>query len=491
MRHALLDRKLVDQALRVLGFVGHDARESTLVMRVVTIETLRNEVGMGIVLGKDNGLAEAITCGHFLALGHQVTQHLVHRIGIEQPLVQRGRFDGIGNVAVLIPFQRIPLLFLLIGQFLVADAFALVLERHRHRTRWHQIPLAHRFFQPVDIGWHATFQIKQSVSVVVNFVLGRGGQADQHRIKIIEDGAVLLIHRAVCLVDDDEVEMPDTEATLTIGCVIDQSHHGRIGRDKDPTIGVLLRHQIDRRRIRQVRLECVDCLLHQRDPVGQEQDALGPVAAHQQVGQRDDRARLAAAGGHHQQRLALIVRFKGGTDTAHGPVLVIAFDDGGVDDGFGQLFAAAAALNQQLQFLLFEEALHCARRVAGVVPDPVFVTVGIKNDGPLAVLRLQAIGIQFCLLLPYRRILAGALGLHQRQWFAIVAPQHIVDEADALVVGHAADFDFNVQPGQLPACLFEQQVDEVIAGLGFGVIVRVGLGGIGLFGGSNFGAQRL
>ena len=90
------------------------------------------------------------------------------------------------------------------------------------------------------------FQVKQAVGVVVNLVLGRGGQPHQQTVKVIKDGAVLLVHRAVRLVDDDEVKVPDTKAALAVGCVVYQAHHRRIGTHKHPAIGAFLAHQIDR-----------------------------------------------------------------------------------------------------------------------------------------------------------------------------------------------------------------------------------------------------
>jgi hypothetical protein len=68
----------------------------------------------------------------------------------------------------------------------------------------------------------------------------------------------------------------------------------------------------------------------------------------------------------------------------------------------------------------------------------VLVAVGVEDDRALAELRLQAVGVELGLLLA-RRVASrrGALGLHQRQRLAVVAPQHVVDEALALVVGHA------------------------------------------------------
>ncbi len=112
----------------------------------------------------------------------------------------------------------------------------------------------------------------------------------------------------------------------------------------------------------------IHCLINQRHAVGKKQYPLGPVAAHQHIGQCDHGARLAGAGGHYHQRLALVIHLEGFAYAAHGAGLVVAFDDVGVDNGIRQLLAAGAALNQQFQFRFLEKALNGARRIAGIIP---------------------------------------------------------------------------------------------------------------------------
>ena len=160
-----------------------------------------------------------------------------------------------------------------------------------------------------------------------HLVLGRRREPDQQRVEVVEDGAVLLEHRAVRLVDDYQVEMAHPKAPLAVARLVDQSHHGRIGRDVDASLGVLLSDQVDGRGVGQVALEGIDRLIHQRHPVGEEEHALGPVAAHEQVGERDHRACLASTRGHHEQRLAVVVALEGLGDAADGAGLVVALDD--------------------------------------------------------------------------------------------------------------------------------------------------------------------
>src|SRR3546814_3890312 len=89
--------------------------------------------------------------------------------------------------------------------------------------------------------------------------------------------------------------------------------------DLRPALPLPVGHQVDRARIGQWRLEGVGGLSYQRHAVGEEQHALDPVGAHQQIDQRDRDAGLAGAGGHGQQAGAATLRQRLGhrTDGAH------------------------------------------------------------------------------------------------------------------------------------------------------------------------------
>ena len=85
------DGEIIDQALRILRLEVDDPRELAFVVRVVDVEPLRDELRMVVILGEDDGLAQAVPAGHFQAARHQVLQHLVHGIFVEQPAVYRLR----------------------------------------------------------------------------------------------------------------------------------------------------------------------------------------------------------------------------------------------------------------------------------------------------------------------------------------------------------------------------------------------------------------
>lgn len=107
------------------------------------------------------------------------------------------------------------------------------------------------------------------------------------------------------LVDYHEVEMAHAESALAVPRLVDEAHHRRIRRDEDAAFRVLLGDQVHGRRIGQMALEGVHRLVDQRDAIRQEQHPLRPVAAHEEIGQRDDRARLPRAGRHgDEERVA-------------------------------------------------------------------------------------------------------------------------------------------------------------------------------------------
>jgi hypothetical protein len=211
VRRLVLVREVVDQALRVLGLEGDDPGELAPQVRVVGVEALGDELGVALVLGEDDRLAQPVAAGDLEPVRHQVLEHLVDGVLVEQPLVDRRGLDGWSGTpsSVLVPFQRVPLVLLLFGQLVVADALALELERHRDRPRRHEEAVAHRLLERVGVGRHAVSRSNRLVGVAVDLVLGRRGQADQQRVEVVEDGPVLLVHRAVRLVDDDEVEVAD------------------------------------------------------------------------------------------------------------------------------------------------------------------------------------------------------------------------------------------------------------------------------------------
>ena len=157
--------------LRVSDLEIDHAGEMAGKVRVVGVEALRDELGMGVVLGEDDRLAEPVAVLDLDAVRHQVLEHLVDGVGVEQPLVERGRVDCAGDGAVVVPFERVPCLLLLVGQFVVADAAVEELQRHRDRLGRHEKAVRHRLVETVGVGRHAGLQIEQPIGVAVDLVL--------------------------------------------------------------------------------------------------------------------------------------------------------------------------------------------------------------------------------------------------------------------------------------------------------------------------------
>src|SRR5256885_8127586 len=95
-------------------------------------------------------------------------------------------------------------------------------------------------------------------------------------------------------------------------------------------------------------LERVDRLVHERDAIREKQDALHPIAAHEQLAERNHRARLAGAGRHDDQSLALAVALECFRHAADRTSLVMPLDDRSVDGRACKDFARAATLYEQL-----------------------------------------------------------------------------------------------------------------------------------------------
>ena len=187
-----------------------------------------------------------------------------------------------------------------------------------------------------------------------------------------------------------------------------------------------------------------------------------------------------------------MVALEGLGDAADGTGLVVALDDLRTNRGRRERAPRLPTLDQQLQLRLLAETLHLPRRVVGVVPDPVLVAVRVIDDRPLPKLALQAIGVELGLLLADAGVAPRALGLDEPERLAVVAPEDVVHEALALGIGHPADLKLAVA-GLIegPAGFLQQQVDEVVASLRFGVVVGVWLRGCCLLGLGHLGPQAL
>ena len=72
-----------------------------LQLRVELAEAFPDKLRVALVLGKDNGFADAVAARRPDAPFHQVLQHRVHGVGVEDELVQLFGWDKGGQGVVL------------------------------------------------------------------------------------------------------------------------------------------------------------------------------------------------------------------------------------------------------------------------------------------------------------------------------------------------------------------------------------------------------
>src|SRR5438876_2118727 len=157
--------------------------------------------------------------------------------------------------------------------------------------------------------------------------------------------------------------MAHTESFLPVLRLVDQSHHRWVGRGVDASLFVFFRHEIHRRRVRQMLLERIERLIHQRNTIREKENALCPIASHQQIAQGDYRSCFASAGSHYQERFSRVVAFESFAYPTNRAGLLVTLDDRLADLCFGQLLTRCLSLDEQLQLALLVESLHRAGRM--------------------------------------------------------------------------------------------------------------------------------
>ena len=77
---------------------------------------------------------------------------------------------------------------------------------------------------------------------MIDVRFGSSCKTYQQGVKILENGAIFFENAAVCLVDDDEVEMGGREKLLPVCSfhVINGVHDGGVGRENRPIGGLVI-----------------------------------------------------------------------------------------------------------------------------------------------------------------------------------------------------------------------------------------------------------
>ena len=202
-----------------------------------------------VIAREDDRLGQSVAAVDGVAVLHEMLQHLVDRVAVEEPVVDGRSVDPFrqgATVLVVAPVEALPLRLLFFAERVVIDALAWKQEIDLLNPGRYEKAVRHRGRELVRVGGHARLQLEELVGVPVHLIPRRRGQTHQQRVEVPKDGAVLLVHRTVRLVDDHEIEMPDPEAGLGARRLVDQPHHRRIGADVDPARLVLLGHQVHR-----------------------------------------------------------------------------------------------------------------------------------------------------------------------------------------------------------------------------------------------------
>ncbi len=337
-------------------------RKCPAILRVLLVETILDKLRMIVRTRKHNGFAQFVAAFHFDTVFHEVADHLVDGVGVEQPFVQGRRVDlfrelpgyGIGKLL----FVGCAFLRMQVG---VANALPVKLDGHRNSGGRRQETVVYGLLQFVGIGRVVGFQTEQSVGIAVAFGFWRGGEAEPKSIEILENVLVLVVHASVDLIKDDQVEMPHAVTALVSLCLaIYHVDDGLVGGKNDAAAFVFLFFgQVHRRQVGQVVVQVDLGLVDERIAVGQEQHTFDPAGLAQQVDNSRRHPRFAGAGGHHQQGFAVVFfqRFADGPD---GFLLVVAVGDRRIDRRLGQRLPGGAAMHQGLQFVFGIKAIDRA-----------------------------------------------------------------------------------------------------------------------------------
>ena len=127
MRRLVLPCEVVEQALRIRGVVIDDAGEVPGVPRVVVVEPLFDERRMLVIAREDDRLGQSVATVDGVAVLHEMLQHLVDRVVVEEPTVDGGGvypFRQPAIVRVVAPVEALPLCPLFLAERVVVDALA-------------------------------------------------------------------------------------------------------------------------------------------------------------------------------------------------------------------------------------------------------------------------------------------------------------------------------------------------------------------------------
>ena len=242
-----------------------------------------------MVVGKDDALAYALSALHLQTVLHQVLQHAVDSVDVED-IVENLLALNVPVLGVsfnspyrlLILPHLLELFFLLCTQVVILDTLFQDEWTTLETLVVDKVTLGNGILQFVGIVGHTLFHLEGLVGALVHLVSWCRCQAHEQSVKVVEDGWILAEDAAVRLVDDNQVKPPHAEGFL-VG--VDVVNHRLIGRESDAGIGVgvFILAQDGGGHVGQQFHEVLVRLADQRNPVGKEQDVLHPSVTGQHV----------------------------------------------------------------------------------------------------------------------------------------------------------------------------------------------------------------
>ena len=271
------------------------------------------------------------------------------------------------------------------------------------------------------------------------------------------------------LVDDDHIEVRRCKQPIPVlsPAVIDSIEHRRIGREHDARILVILvGAEIAERHVRQVLLKGVLRLLDECGTICEEENIGHIPASAEDIDQRRRRSGLSCTGRHDQKILAeaLLHMIADGTNRL---LLVVTVRNLIIDGDCIQLLMIRTPIDQSLQIILAEDAIHLPLRTALIIPEVGVEAIGREHDRPTTVLPLQTVCVKSALLAANVGVFTRALRLHDGQRQLILAHQDIIAESTLTDLSHHIINrelleDILIDAGQLPAHQLQIEVDVLL-----------------------------
>ena len=311
---------------------------------------------------------------------------------------------------------------------------------------------------------------------MVNLALRRRRQPDHVSVEVLQNTLEAVVHGAVSLVDDDEVEGERPELCWLVTVVPNEIHHRVVGGDIHITHLLRILDEVHGCGLRVHAHKSLVRLVDQGSAVRQKQHLAHPAGLAQQLSGGHGHTSLTGSCRHDQQCLATPPCLQRLRHRADGLKLIRAGAASNVCvyRRFAQQGAHGAPTNHAAQLLRSGEALYLAggiartrtRKVGRIIDEVDVITISAQHDGSCSILALDAIRVQLHLVGAHAHGLHGLLRLDDGQRCAVIIPQDVVRITDTGRVRHAVQLKLPSDGVTTKTGHVQHGVDELSAGLG-------------------------